>query len=433
MTLHPIVERARRHLTPALVIDWPLAVVRAEGPYIYDADGKAYLDFASGTAVANVGHRPPRVLEALRRQMDRLIHAGCTYYFEALAELGERLAQVMPGDIDTFFFSNSGAEAVEGAIKLAKYVTGRPAVIAFEGAFHGRTLACISLTTSAVKFRRRYAPLLPEVYHVPFPNPYRFEGTPDECVQATIDALYRLFETRVPPEAVAAILVEPVQGEGGYVVPPLSFLRELRRVCDEHGILLVLDEVQTGFGRTLRWFACEHSGIVPDVMAVAKGIASGLPLSAVCAPRRIMEQWSPGAHGTTFGGSPLACAAAIATIDTIREDRLLEKGQALQPGMMEGLRRLQEKYECLGDVRGLGYMVGLEFVRDRRSKRPWGELVRRVLENALADGLLLISCGRYGNVIRWIPPLVVEPEHIERAIQVLDRAIERALREIGGP
>ncbi len=419
-----LVNRARRVLTPALYWDTDLEVVRAEGVYVWGRDRKRYLDFSSGTATTNIGHCPPRVVAAAKKQLENLIHAGCVYYYESIVALGEELARIMPGDIDMFFFSNSGAEAIEGALKLARYVTGRHGIIGFEGAFHGRTLGCISITSSNVKYRRHYAPLLPSVYLLPFPYVYRSEaGSADECVRECIGRLEELLARQLPPDELAAIVVEPVQGEGGYVVPPVEFVTKLREIATRAGALLIFDEVQTGFGRTGRWFACEHFGVVPDVMVVAKGIASGFPLSAVAAPRAIMDKWAPGAHGTTFGGNPVACAAALATIKTIEEDDLLRRASENGEYLMQRLVDMQNTYPIIGDVRGLGLMIGIEFVRE--GKKPNPEAVAKVRKTCQRNGLLLISCGSQGNVIRFIPPLTVTRQQLDEGLAIFEEAVAR--------
>lgn len=419
-----LVNRARRVLTPALYWDTDLEVVRAEGVYVWGRDRKRYLDFTSGTATTNIGHCPPRVVAAAKKQLENLIHAGCVYYYESIVALGEELARIMPGDIDMFFFSNSGAEAVEGALKLARYVTGRHGIVAFEGAFHGRTLGCVSITSSNVKYRRHYAPLLPSVYLLPFPYVYRSAaGSADECVRECIGRLEELLARQLPPDELAAIVVEPVQGEGGYIVPPVEFLAKLREIATRTGAMLIFDEVQTGFGRTGRWFACEHFGVVPDIMAVAKGIASGFPLSAVGAPRAIMEKWAPGAHGTTFGGNPVACAAALATIQTIEEEDLLRHAAEQGEYLMQRLVDMQNTYPIIGDVRGLGLMIGIEFVRE--GKKPNPEAVAKVRKICQRNGLLLIACGSYGNVIRFIPPLIVTRQQLDEGLAIFEEAVAR--------
>lgn len=421
-----ISKRVRNVVTPTLGWDSDLVALRSDGLRVKCDDGKTYLDFASGVAVLNIGHRPKRVVAAVHKQVDTFIHSGCVFMYESIADLGERMARICPGDIDMFFFSNSGAEAVEGSIKLAKYVTNRQGIIAFRGAFHGRTLGCVSLTSSNAKYRKHYHPLLPSIYRVPFPYAYRcpLGHSPDECADESLAALDTVFRHEIYPEEVAAIIIEPVQGEGGYVPAPKRLLQGLRKRCDEHGIMLIFDEVQSGFGRTCKWFASEHSGVVPDVMAVAKGIASGFPLSAVCAPKKIMKQWTTSAHGTTFGGNPVSCAAAAATIETIEKDRLLEKSAALSVHVFKRLRDMQRKYPAIGDVRGLGFMIGIELVGDR--KAPDADLTKRTLAGCKKRGLVLIPCGINGNTIRFIPPLICTPKEMDYALDILDASLKAA-------
>ncbi|HEX9080520.1 MAG TPA: aminotransferase class III-fold pyridoxal phosphate-dependent enzyme, partial [Desulfuromonadaceae bacterium] len=323
-----IITKYTKYFTPALHLYWPVAIARGHGAYVEGVDGRRYLDFSSGLAVLNIGHSHPRVLEAVKAQLESHVHTGGVYYSGVVADAAERLVSVTPPGLDMLFFSNSGAEAVEGALKLARFVTGRPGIIAFTGAFHGRTLGAVSVTTSTARYRNRYHPLLPGVFHAPSPSCFRcpYGSARDSCETACFENLLELLKRQISPEEVAACIIEPVLGEGGYYPAPAAFLKRLRRLCDEHGILLIFDEVQSGMGRTCSWFAADHYGIAPDVMTVAKGIASGFPLSAVVAKRELMEKWPSGAHGTTFGGNPVSCAASLATIAAIQEERLLEKG-----------------------------------------------------------------------------------------------------------
>ncbi|MBI3592793.1 MAG: aspartate aminotransferase family protein, partial [Nitrospirae bacterium] len=372
-------QRARGFLSPALVIHTNILIKKARGIYVEDVDGRRYMDFTSGLATTNTGHNHPKVVEAIKRQAEAFIHSGCMFYYEPLANLPEMLKKVTPPGLDMFFFSNSGAEAVEGAIKLARLYTERQGIIAFSGAFHGRTFGAASLTTSNMRYRRNYHPFLPSVYHSPYPYCYRcyLGQRPETCSMECYEYLERLFKYLVPPEEVACIIIEPVLGEGGYVVPPLEFLRNLRVLCERWGILLILDEVQSGMGRTGRWFASEHSGIVPDIMTVAKGIASGMPLSAVVSKKEIMSRWPPGSHGTTFGGNPVSCAAAIATLEVIEEEGLLGNAMTVGNYAMEILSSIKERNSCIGDVRGLGLMIGIEFVKD--GKEPYTEGLKKIM------------------------------------------------------
>ena len=424
-----IVDRGKQVLTTALGWDTEIVAVKASGAVVTDEKGKEYLDFACGTAVTNIGHNHPAVMQAAKEQIDRLIHTGGVFYYESVVRLGEELGKICPGGIDTFFFSNAGAEAVEGAIKLARYVTERPGIICFTGAFHGRTLGCVSLTTSAVKYRTHYRPLLPEVYRVPFPNPYRnpWRRTRETVVEDAVAHLEKMFREEIHPSEVAAILIEPVQGEGGYIPTPKEFLVHLRETCTRHGIMLIFDEVQSGFGRTAQWFAAQAYGVDPDIMAIAKGIAGGFPLSAVAARRETMRRWSPGAHGTTFGGNPVSCAAAVATIDAIKRERLLENARAQGEIAFGELKRMARENPRIGEVRGIGLMIGIELVKDPKTQEPDPEAVAEVLTACREQGLVLINCGTYGNVIRFIPPMVVTETQMRQALKVLEGALTRVL------
>jgi 4-aminobutyrate aminotransferase len=413
-------------LMPSFAEDWPLLpVVRAEGAYLYLADGRRILDFTSGIAVTNVGHGHPRVLAAAREQMEKFSHSavGITLH-EPLLQLTQALTEVLPPNMDMFYFGNSGAEAVEGALKLARYVTGRPGIIAFEGSFHGRTYGAATVTAVKAKYRRHYEPFIPGVYFAPYAYPYRCPlGQDDEAViQWSLDGIQKIFDRFILPDQVAAILVEPVQGEGGYVVPPVGFLPALRRVCDEHGILLIIDEVQTGFGRTGQMFAAQTFGVQPDIMAIAKGIANGFPMGATVASHALMSQWSAGAHGTTYGGNPIACAAALAVLEVIREENLLENCRIMGARLLDGFRGFQQKYPFIGDVRGLGMMVAMEMV-EPGTAAPNGTAAMAVLDACLERGLLGYMAGLKGQVIRLIPPLNASEEQVEEALRIIDESL----------
>jgi 4-aminobutyrate aminotransferase len=429
--MNDVVRRARQHLTPALTFDTELNAIKGEGATVSCDDGKTYLDFSCGTAVANIGYNPPRVVAAAKKQLDNLMHSGCVYYYESLARLGELMAEITPEGIEKFFFSNSGAEAVEGSMKLAHYVTQRPAMMCFLGAFHGRTYGAASLTTSNSKYRRRYEPLLSAVYRIPFPHCYRCPmGLKEEtCSVECMDFLYRAFRHEVAADQLAALIMEPIQGEHGVVPCPKKYMDRLVKILRENGILLIFDEVQTGFGRTCNWFAADHYGVAPDIMAVAKGIASGLPLSAVCSTSKIMDQWSPGAHGTTFGGNPVSCAAGVATIETIREEKMLEKSRKISLHVTERLHALKEKFACVGDVRGLGYMMGVEFVKDRKTKEPDGDTLKALLKGCEENQLIMINCGPFGNILRFYPPLCVTQEQIDRGIDIIEKVLAKACQK----
>ncbi len=419
-----IVKRAKDVLTSALVFHTQIAAKKARGIYVEDDAGRIYMDFTSGLATTNIGHNHPMVVDAIRKQAEEFIHSGCIFHYESIVELSEKLRTITPPGLDMFFFGNSGAEAVEGAVKLSRFHTGRQGVIAFTGAFHGRTFGAASLTTSNIKYRRKYHPFLPSIYHSPYPYCLRcfFGQRPGTCSMDCYEYLERLFKHLVPPEEVACMIVEPVLGEGGYVVPPREFLRKLRSLCDRWDILLVLDEVQTGMGRTGTWFASEHFGIRPDIMTVAKGIASGMPLSAVVAGKGLMSEWTPGAHGTTFGGNPVSCAAAIATIGAIEKERLLDNAQETGRYALQRLNGMKEKWDCVGDVRGLGLMIGIEFVTEGK---PDTEGLKKILDYCLDKGLVMIECGVDRNIIRLAPALVVSREEIDKGLDILEEAITR--------
>ncbi len=414
-----------QHLSPVWARITNLVVERGEGAYLFDINGERYLDFTCGIGVTNTGHCHPRVVAAAREQVGKLIHGQVNIvYHTPLLRLAEALREVVPPPLDTFFFSNSGAEAVEGAVKLARHATGRPNIIVFQGSFHGRTAQTMAMTTSRTVYRQHYQPLAAGVFVAPYPYWYRYGWEPEETSRWCLRELRHLLASQTAPSETAAIVVEPVLGEGGYVVPPLSFLPALRELCDEHGILLIADEVQSGFGRTGRFFAVEHFGVVPDVLIMAKGIASGFPLSGLAAPRALMDRWLVGTHGGTYGGNAVACAAAEATIRVLQEG-LVENAARMGAVLMAGLRDIQRRYPLLGDVRGLGLMVGAEFTLPDGS--PATDLVKQILARCLADRLLLLNCGTYGQVIRWIPPLIVTQEQIESALHIFEGALAAVL------
>jgi 4-aminobutyrate aminotransferase len=421
-------QREQRHVARVSYRYTELTIDHGQGSYVWDANGRRYLDFACGIATTSLGHAHPRVVEAVQRQVERLMHVSVVASHTPGIELAERLARLAPGNLDQVFFSNSGTEAVEGAIKLARYLTGRPALIGFGGGFHGRTYGALSLTTSKAHFRRGYEPFLPSIYTVPFPGPYHCPlGHDDERVlHYTFSALDELFAMRVPPDQVAAILVEPILGEGGYVVPPRQFLPELRRRCDEHGILLILDEVQTGFGRTGKMFASEHVHVTPDIMVVAKSIASGLPLSAIVSPAELMSRWEPAAHGSTFGGNPVACAAGIATLQVLEGDGLLANAAQKGKELMRRLRALQAGLPAMGDVRGQGLLIGVEL--EGSNGVTAAQLQEGVRRHALANGLIVLAAGPSDAVLRLIPPLNVSDGELEEGWAILKGALEEVLR-----
>jgi 4-aminobutyrate aminotransferase len=418
-----IIRLVKETVTPALVIHTDIIARKAEGIYVEDINGDRYMDFTSGLATTNTGHNHPAVVEAIRNQAGDLLHSGGIFYHKQLAELPERLKKITPPGLDMFFFSNSGAEAVEGALKLARFYTGRQGIIAFTGAFHGRTFGAATLTTSNIRYRKKYQPLLPSVYHSPYPYCYRcwFGMKPETCGLECYEYLERLFTQYIPADEVACIIIEPVLGEGGYVVPPVSFMARLRNLCDRWGILLIFDEVQSGMGRTGRWFASGHAGIYPDIMTIAKGIASGMPLSAVVSQKKIMMEWPPGAHGTTFGGNPVSCAAAIATIEVIEKEGLLQNAAKVGSAAMKRLESMQESCPAIGDIRGLGLMIGMEFVKD--GKEPYTEGVKNILSYCLDKHLLLVECGMDKNIIRLAPPLIITGDEMDRGLDIIEDAV----------
>lgn len=421
--------RAEKTISAGLVYDWPnVPVEKAQGCRVWGTDGKVYLDFCSGMASVNTGHCHPRVVAAVKDQAEKLIHGPVgVLLYEPLVALAEELGGVTPEGLDQFFFLNSGSEAVEGAVKLARYVTGRPAVVSFVGGFHGRTMGAVALTTSKSKYRRHYEPLMGGVYNIPFPYCFRcpYGLQPKTCGTRCFDAVTRLFDNVVEPDEVAAFIIEPIMGEGGYAPAPRDYLGMLREVTSRHGIMLIFDEIQTGFGRTGRMFAADTFGVTPDIMTVAKGIASGMPLSAVVAGRDTMSRWTAGAHGTTFGGNPLSCAAARATLRVLEEENLLDNARAMGERAMTFLSALADRYPLVGDVRGEGLMIGIELVDQADGQAPNPKAVEAVLAECFAGGLILYPCGTYGQVIRFIPPLVVTARELDQGLSVLERAIAK--------
>jgi 4-aminobutyrate aminotransferase len=419
-----IIERDARTMSQNYRKDYPLVVDHAKGPVVVDADGNRYLDFAAGIAVASTGHCHPDVVAAVQRQAERLLHLCATdFYNEDVVALAEGLVRRAPGPGPwRVFFANSGTEVVEAAIKLARLRTGRPKVVAFYGGFHGRTYGALSLTASKPVQRRGYAPLLPEVLHTHYAYCYRcpVNRHPDTCKVECLDLLTEtMFSTTTDPREIAAVIVEPVQGEGGYVVPHPGFLPRLRELTRKHGILLIADEVQCGMGRTGRMFASEHFGLEPDIITLAKGIASGMPLGALIARDDVMR-WESGGHGSTFGGNPVSIAAGLATLRLL-EEGLIANAERVGRVLMTALRERLGGHAVVGDVRGLGLMVGVEIVRDRFRREPAPELRERILEEAFKRGLLLLGCGR--STIRLAPPLVVDEEDAATAARILEEAV----------
>ncbi|MDN3016343.1 aspartate aminotransferase family protein [Paenibacillus sp. BSR1-1] len=421
-----LIKNMPNRLAPSMAKDHPnLPVVKEEGCYYYGVDGKKYLDFTSGIAVTNVGHRHPKIVQAIKDAADGLMHgpSGVIMY-ESILRLADELAEILPGDLDCFFFANSGAEAIEGSIKLAKYATKRPYVISFTGCFHGRSLGALSVTTSKSKYRKFMQPS-GLTYQIPYANV-------KECPQGkdpeafVIEKLEKdfasLFSHQVTPEEVACVILEPVLGEGGYIVPPKGWLKRVREICDRHNILLIFDEVQTGFGRTGEWFAAQTFDVTPDIMAIAKGIASGLPLSATVASSDLMKQWPLGSHGTTFGGNPIACSVGLATLEVMKEENLLENTRNMGKYAVEQLEQIKERHPVIGSIRAVGLMIGIEIVNPKTGD-PDGKALLKILDLALEKGVLFYLCGNHSEVIRMIPPLIVTKEQIDEGLKILDEAL----------
>jgi len=419
-----IVERAGRAVAKPLALTFPIVADSARGVTITDVDGNTFIDFAGGVGTLNVGHSHPDVVAAAQEQLDRFSHTDYTVVpYEVYVTLAERLGALVPisGPVKAAFF-NAGTEAVENAVKFARLATKRSAVICFEGAFHGRTFLSLSLTAKSKPYKDGLGPFSPEVYRVPFPYEYRGVTAAD-----ALDALERAFAEQVAPESVAAIIVEPVQGEGGFVVAPQEFMAGLRALCDKHGIVLIADEVQTGFGRTGRFFACEHYGVEPDLVCVAKSIAMGLPLSGVLGRAEIMDAGSPGAVGGTYVGNPVAQVAALAVLDVFESEGLVERSGQIGEVVRGRMLSWQERWPVIGDVRGLGAMLAIEFVSGSAAKTPAPELARAVIDEALTRGLLLISCGIHSNCIRELAPLVITDAELDEALGVWEEALAAAL------
>lgn len=410
------IARDERTISPSYTRSYGAVIERGEGCTVWDVDGNAFIDVSAGIAVTATGHCHPEVVRAIQDQAARLIHmSGTDFYYPNQIRLAERLAGLFPGDgPGKVFYGNSGAEAVEAGMKLARYVTGRPNFIAFRGGFHGRTFGALSLTASKAVQRNRFAPLLPGVTHLTYPDPYR-----GGSVEKSLDEFHQVMATTTPPEEVAAVVVEPIQGEGGYVIPPDGWFEAVQDLCREHGILLFVDEVQSGMGRTGKMFAIEHTAAKPDMVAVAKGIASGMPLGVLLSRADLMS-WSPGAHASTFGGNPIACEAALATIRLI-EEGLMDNAADVGGYLMERLGEMETRHESIGQVRGRGLMIGVELVKDRTTKERDKKLRDAVVERCFEKGLLILGCGP--NTIRWAPPLMIDRPTVDRALEIFEEAL----------
>ena len=421
-----LIERDRAVTTPSYPRDYPFVMAKGRGVEVWDVDGNRFLDFAAGIAVCSTGHAHPAVVRAIKEAADDFLHISSDYWHERMTRLGEKINALDPvGEPAQILICQSGTEAVEGALKLARYVTGRPRFIGFLGGFHGRSMGSLAFTASKHTQQAGFFPTMPGVTHVPYPNPYRPLLAGSDQGRAVLDYIEDvLFRSNVPANEVAAILVEPIQGEGGYLVPPDGFLQGLRELADRHGILLIFDEVQSGIGRTGRMFASQHWGVSPDIMTLAKGLGSGLPIGLVVARKKHMEKWQRGAHGNTFGGNPLCCAAALATLDLV-EREYAANAASVGDYFIARLRELAARFECIGDVRGKGLMIGMELVADRASRKPARALCDAVLTRAFHNGLPLLSCGQ--STVRFIPPLMVSREQIDEAMPMIETSLREAL------
>jgi 4-aminobutyrate aminotransferase len=425
-----LIKRDSAVVSPSYPRSYPFVMDHGRGSEVWDVDGNRFLDFMAGIAVTSTGHAHPKVIKAIQDQAAQFIHISSDFYHAKWIELAEKLNQVAPFDeAAVSFMTNSGTEAVETAIKLARYHTGRSNFIGFTGAFHGRTMGAVTFTASKPAYHGGFYPLMNGVVHAPFPNPYRpvLESRPGEDYGETVVRYIQdqILEHILPPDEVAGILVETIQGEGGYIIPPPGFYPALRKLCDEHGILLIMDEVQCGMGRTGKWWAIEHFGVEPDMITIAKGIASGVPLGACVARQSIMD-WERGSHGNTFGGNPIACAAALATFELI-ENEYLANAEEVGQYTLDALEEIQARHPSMGDVRGKGLMIGVEFVQDRNTKEPAKHLSERVVDLAFERGLLMLGCGK--SVIRFAPALSIKKSEIDEGLQIFEEAVALAEKE----
>lgn len=422
----------RRDVVPeAVYLIAPIAIEEAKNAVIRDVDGNIYIDFTSGIGVTNVGHCPETVVEAIREQVGKLIHISVhVTSYPIYLDLAQKLVEITPGRSKKMvFFANSGAEAVENAVKISRQHTGRYGLITFENSFHGRTYMAMTLTGKWEPYKMGFAPYVPGVFIIPFAYCYRcpFNLEYPTCGLHCIEYIKKfVFKTHVPPDDVAAIIAEPIQGEGGFVTPPMEYFRELKKICDEHGILLVIDEVQTGFARTGKMFAIEHWGVEPDLMTLAKSMAAGMPLSAVVGKNEIMRGVKVGSIGGTYGGNPVSCAAALKAIETFQKEKLDERAEKLGKEVRKRLEEMGERFEIIGDVRGKGLMQAIELVQDRKTKEPATEETKKVLKIALTKGLLILRAGLLGNVVRFHPPLTIEEELLDRGVQIVEESLKES-------
>jgi 4-aminobutyrate aminotransferase len=422
-----LIERDRKVVSPSYVRDYPFVMSHGRGVEVWDVDDNRFVDFAAGIAVCSTGHCHPAVVTAIQEAATRFLHISSDYWHEGQVKLAEVVRELDPVNGPAVsFFTNSGAEAVEAALKLARYATGRSRYIGFLGGFHGRTMGALAFTASKYTQQKGYFPTMPGVTHVPYPNPYRPLFAGDDQGQAVLAYIEQVMERNLPANEVAAILVEPIQGEGGYIVPPDGFLAGLRALCDRHGILLIFDEVQAGIGRTGKMFAWQNSGVKPDIITLAKGLGSGLPIGLAVGAKHIMDKWTPGSHANTFGGNPICCAAAIATLELVKNG-YADNAQRMGQRMMERLATLAKRFDFIGDVRGRGLMIGVEFVSNRATKAPAKALATKIVHRAYQNGLLLLECGASG--IRLIPPLMIDAAHIDEGLMLLERSMQEAYAE----
>jgi len=425
-----MIERDHKVISPSYPRGYPFVMDHGKGSEVWDVDGNRYLDFMGGIAVVATGYSHPKVVKAIQEQAEKFLHISSDFYHENWIRLGERLSEIAPFQEDALsFMTNSGTEAVEAAIKLARYHTGRTNLIGFTGAFHGRTMGSVSVTASKAKYHGGFFPLMSGVTHVPFPNPYRpvlDRNSGEDYGERVVRYIEEeVLDQMLPPDDVAGILVETIQGEGGYIIPPDGFYPALRKLCDKYGILLILDEVQSGMGRTGKWWAIEHWGVEPDIITSAKGIASGMPLGACIARKSVMD-WEKGTHGNTYGGNPVSCAASLATMDLL-ENEYMENARVVGEYALEALEEIQARHSSIGEVRGKGLMIGVEFVKDRETKEPAKELSERLVELAFERGLLTLSCGK--SVIRIAPPLSITRDQIDEGLTLFEESLTVAEKE----
>lgn len=423
-----ILERDAEVLSPSYARDYGFVMDHGKGAEVWDVDGNRYIDFSAGIAVTSTGHSHPEIVKAIQDQAERFIHISSDYYHELMVRVAERINDIAPMKEDvTVFLANSGTESVEAAIKLARYATKRSRFIGFLGAFHGRSMGSLSFTASKASQQERFFPTMPGVWHVPYPDPYRpvFPTPPNgDEGDAVVDYIERmLFPEALPPDEVAAVVVEPIQGEGGYIIPPPHFFPRLRQMCDKYGILLIADEVQSGVGRTGKWWAIQHSNVEPDMVCIAKGIASGVPMGAMAARKSVGEKWRAGAHGNTYGGNPLACVSALKTIELI-ENGYMQNAARMGAYIYDALYEMQLRHPSIGNVRGRGLMIGIEFVKNRETKEPNPEMRNAVVHHCFENGLLTLGCGR--STVRFMPALMIGQDLVEEGLRIFEGALTRA-------